>query len=262
MLAILSPAKSLDFDSRPATRKASRPAFLDDAETLIEDLAKLEPQDVSRLMGISAALGELNHDRYQRWRKTARGAKQAALAFTGDVYQGLEAWNFSPPELTSLQRRVRILSGLYGLLRPMDRIHPYRLEMGTTLATTRGADLYAFWGDRITEALNDELAGHRNKTLVNLASNEYWRAVKPAKLNAKVLHARFLEARDGDYRMISFSAKKARGLMAAYIAKNRVETVKALKAFDWQGYRFCAERSNRIELVFVRDAPEPASANG
>ena len=260
MLAVISPAKSLDFDTRPATRKASRPAFLDEAETLIDDLVKLTPEDVSGLMGISPALGELNHHRYQRWRRNARGAKQAALAFTGDVYQGLEAWNFNTTELTSLQRRVRILSGLYGLLRPMDRIHPYRLEMGTAFATERGPDLYAFWGDRITDALNEDLAGHRNKTLVNLASNEYWRAVNPAKLNAKVLYTRFLNAHNGDYRMLSFFAKKARGLMAAYIAKNRVETVKALKAFDWQGYRFCPERSNATELVFVRDEPPPAAS--
>ena len=253
MLAVISPAKSLDFETRPTTRKASTPAFLDDAAALIEDLVKLAPGEVSDLMGISTKLGELNCDRYNEWRKATRGGKQAALAFTGDVYMGLAAWDFDARELTSLQRRVRILSGLYGLLKPMDRIHPYRLEMGTAFANARGRDLYAFWGDRVTDALNAELARHRNKTLVNLASNEYWGVVDPDGLEAKVIGARFLDRNNGQYKIISFYAKKARGLMAAYIAKNRVETVKALKAFDWEGYRYSAEYSRKSELAFVRD---------
>lgn len=253
MLAVISPAKSLDFETRPTTRKASTPAFLDDAAALIEDLVKLAPGEVSDLMGISTKLGELNCNRYNEWRKATRGGKQAALAFTGDVYMGLAAWDFDARELTSLQRRVRILSGLYGLLKPMDRIHPYRLEMGTAFANARGRDLYAFWGDRVTDALNAELAKHRNKTLVNLASNEYWGVVDPDGLEAKVIGARFLDRNNGQYKIISFYAKKARGLMAAYIAKNRVETVKALKAFDWEGYRYSAEHSRKSELAFVRD---------
>lgn len=255
MLAVISPAKSLDFETKPTTRKASTPAFLDDAAVLIDDLVKLAPGDVSDLMGISTKLGELNCNRYNEWRKATRGGKQAALAFTGDVYMGLAAWDFDARELTSLQRRVRILSGLYGLLKPMDRIHPYRLEMGTAFANARGRDLYAFWGDRITDALNADLAKHRNKTLVNLASNEYWGAVNPDELDAKVIGARFLDRAkgDGQYKIISFFAKKARGLMAAYIAKNRVETVKALKAFDWEGYRYSAEHSRNGELAFIRD---------
>ena len=253
MLAVISPAKSLDFETRPTTRKASTPAFLDDAAALIENLVKLAPGEVSDLMGISTKLGELNCNRYNEWRKATRGGKQAALAFTGDVYMGLAAWDFDARELTSLQRRVRILSGLYGLLKPMDRIHPYRLEMGTAFANARGRDLYAFWGDRVTDALNAELAKHRNKTLVNLASNEYWGVVDPDGLEAKVIGARFLDRKNGQYKIISFYAKKARGLMAAYIAKNRVETVKALKAFDWEGYRYSAEHSRKSELAFVRD---------
>ena len=253
MLAVISPAKSLDFETKPTTRKASKPAFLDDAGVLIEDLVKLAPGEVSDLMGISTKLGELNCNRYNEWRKETRGAKQAALAFTGDVYMGLAAWDFDARELTSLQRRVRILSGLYGLLKPMDRIHPYRLEMGTAFANARGRDLYEFWGDRITDALNADLAKHRNKTLVNLASNEYWGAVNPEGLDAKVISARFLDRKNGQYKIISFYAKKARGLMAAYIAKNRVETVKALKAFDWEGYRYSAEHSCNNELAFIRD---------
>ena len=255
MLAVISPAKSLDFETKPTTRKATTPAFLDDASVLIDDLVKLGPGEVSDLMGISTKLGELNCNRYNEWRKGTRGAKQAALAFTGDVYMGLRAWDFDTRELTSLQRRVRILSGLYGLLKPMDKIHPYRLEMGTAFANERGRDLYAFWGDRVTDTLNVELAGHRNKTLVNLASNEYWRAVNADKLEAKVLGTRFLDRQkgNGEYGMVSFFAKKARGLMAGYIAKNRVETVKALKAFDWEGYRYSAERSRDGVLTFIRD---------
>ena len=255
MLAVISPAKSLDFETKPTTRKATKPVFLDDASVLIEDLVKLGPGEVSDLMGISTKLGELNCNRYNEWRKATRGGKQAALAFTGDVYMGLRAWDFDTRELTSLQRRVRILSGLYGLLKPMDKIHPYRLEMGTAFANERGRDLYAFWGDRVTDALNAELAGHRNKTLVNLASNEYWRAVNADKLEAKVLGTRFLDRQkgNGEYGMVSFFAKKARGLMAGYIAKNRVETVKALKAFDWEGYRYSAKRSRDDVLTFIRD---------
>ena len=177
----------------------------------------------------------------------------------------MSAWDFDARELTSLQRRVRILSGLYGLLKPMDKIHPYRLEMGTVFANERGRDLYAFWGDRVTDALNAELADHRNKTLVNLASNEYWRAVNADKLEAKVLGTRFLDRQkgNGEYGMISFFAKKARGLMAGYIAKNRVETVKALKAFDWEGYRYSAEHSRDGVLTFIRDeSPDRTPVRG
>ncbi len=260
MLAVISPAKSLDFKTRPTTRRSGVPVFIDDAADLIAELAKLDASAVANLMDISQALGELNHHRYNSWRKGGRGAKQAVLAFTGDVYRGLEAWNFSAPELTSLQRRVRILSGLYGLLKPLDKIHPYRLEMGAAFANARGPDLYAFWGDRITEALNETLAGHRNKTLVNLASKEYWRAVRTDRLQAKVLHVRFLDNKNGEYGIISFFAKKARGLMAGYIAKNHVETVKALKAFDWHGYRYSQSHSGPGELTFIRDAqPSPAA---
>ena len=258
MLAVLSPAKSLDFDTPPGTRKATAPAFQADAATLIKDLRKLAPGDVSDLMGISTKLGELNCNRYNEWREDGAGGKQAALAFTGDVYMGLAAWHFDARALASLQRRVRILSGLYGLLRPLDRIQPYRLEMGTAFANARGKDLYAFWGVRIAEALSAELASHRNKTLVNLASNEYWQAVDEDALETqgrriKVLGVRFLDRKNGDYKIISFFAKKARGLMAGYIARERVETVRALQAFDDGGYRYSASRSGADELTFVRD---------
>ena len=253
MLAVISPAKSLDFDTPAKTRKVTTPRFLDDAAALIEGLAKLAPGEVSDLMGISTKLGELNCNRYAEWRKDPAGGKPAALAFTGDVYMGLRAWHLNARELTSLQRRVRILSGLYGLLRPLDAIHPYRLEMGTRFANARGRDLYAFWGDRVTRALNEEIATHRQKTVVNLASNEYWGAVRSDALEANVVGTRFLDRKNGQYKIISFYAKKARGLMAGYIARHRVDTVKALRAFDCQGYRYSAAHSTDAELAFVRD---------
>ena len=253
MLAVISPAKSLDFDTPAKTRKVTTPRFLDDAAVLIEGLAKLAPGEISDLMGISAKLGELNCNRYAEWRKDPAGGKPAALAFTGDVYMGLRAWHLNARELTSLQRRVCILSGLYGLLRPLDAIHPYRLEMGTRFANARGRDLYAFWGDRVTRALNEEIATHRQKTVVNLASNEYWGAVRSDALEAKVVGTRFLDRKNGQYKIISFYAKKARGLMAGYIARHRVDTVKALRAFDCQGYRYSAAHSTDAELAFVRD---------
>ena len=252
MLAVISPAKSLDFETRPTTRKSTMPDFVDDAAILIKDLVKLAPGDISDLMGVSQKLGELNCDRYNEWQKDANTGKQAAFAFTGDVYMGLGAWEFTERELTSLQRRVRILSGLYGLLRPLDKIHPYRLEMGTAFPNKRGPDLYSYWGQKVTDTLNGELEGHRNRTLVNLASNEYWRVVNADRLQARVVNTRFLDTKNGEVKFISFFAKKARGLMAAYIAKNKVETVKALKAFDYEGYRFDEQRSSADELVYVR----------
>ena len=254
MLAVISPAKSLDFETKPRTRKKSTPAFLDDSAELIGRLTKLAPQDVSELMGISDNLGILNADRYASWSCDTKHAKQAALAFTGDVYMGLCAWEFGERELTSLQRRVRILSGLYGLLKPLDLIHPYRLEMGTAFANGRGKDLYAFWGDKVTDALNEELASHRVPILVNLASNEYWGVVRQANLNARVINTRFLDVRDGEAKIISFFAKRARGLMAAHIAREKVETLKALKAFQAEGYAFDADRSTNDEFVYVREA--------
>lgn len=253
MLAVLSPAKALDFTTPPATRKATVPRFVGDASMLVEDLAKLAPGEISDLMGISTKLGELNCDRFAQWRSDHAGGRQAALAFNGDVYMGLRAWRLNPREYISLQRRVRILSGLYGLLRPLDKIHPYRLEMGTRFANARGRDLYAFWGDRVTNALNEEIATHKHKMVVNLASNEYWGVVRAEALEAKVLSARFLDRKNGQYKIISFYAKRARGLMAGHIARHRVDTVKGLKTFDHGGYRYSERHSTDDALAFVRD---------
>ncbi len=255
MLLVISPAKSLDFDSAPPTRKHSQPAFLPDSQALVDRLKDLGPGEISDLMHISTKLGELNCDRFNEWSPpfTRKNAKQAVLAFKGDVYMGMEAWNFSERDFTWAQRRVRILSGLYGLLKPLDLIQPYRLEMGTALANPRGRDLYAFWSERLTDTLRCELDAHRTRTLVNLASNEYWNAVDPARLDARLVTPVFKDLKNGRYMFVSFFAKKARGAMVSFVVRNRIDTVKGLKDFDWQGYRFSHEQSSADELVFLRD---------
>ncbi|MCZ6887701.1 MAG: peroxide stress protein YaaA, partial [Gammaproteobacteria bacterium] len=219
------------------------------------DLKTLSPGEISDLMGISTKLGELNCDRYARWSPPfdKGNAKQAVLAFNGDVYMGLKAWNFSERDFTWAQKRVRILSGLYGLLRPLDLMQPYRLEMGTKFKNKRGDDLYQFWDNRLSDALAVELGTHRSKLLVNLASNEYFNAVDPARIDARVITPTFRDLKNGRYKFISFFAKKARGSMTRYIVKNRIETVKGMKAFDWGGYRFAPDLSRGDELVFLRD---------
>ena len=257
MLAIISPAKSLDFDSRAPTRKSTVPSFLNESAELIGELRELAPQDLSDLMGISTNLAELNYDRYATWGEpfTKRNAKQAMFAFNGDVYMGLKSIEFSERDLTWAQKHLRILSGLHGLLKPLDLIQPYRLEMGTRLSTQRGRDLYDFWRSKVTAALNEAIDAQRQPVLVNLASNEYFNAVDAARIDARIITPTFKDLKNGRYKFISFFAKKARGLMAAYLIKNRVSTLKALKAFDWQGYRFSPAESSANDWVFLRDQP-------
>ncbi|MXW49019.1 MAG: peroxide stress protein YaaA [Gammaproteobacteria bacterium] len=257
MLAIISPAKSLDFDGRAPTRKSSVPSFLDDSAELIRELRELAPQELSDLMGISTSLAELNYDRYATWGEpfSRRNAKQAMFAFNGDVYLGLKSTEFSERDLTWAQKHLRILSGLHGILKPLDLIQPYRLEMGTRLPNRRGGDLYEFWRDKVTAALNEAIDAQRQPILVNLASNEYFNAVDTARIDARIITPTFKDLKNGRYMFISFFAKKARGLMAAYLIKNRVSTLKALKAFDWQGYRFSPAQSSANEWVFLRDQP-------
>ena len=258
MLLVISPAKSLDFESRPTTRKFSQPMFLDDAQLLIDQLKDLSPGEISDLMGISTKLGELNCDRYNEWALpfTADNAKQAALAFRGDVYQGMQAWDYSERDFTWAQRRVRILSGLYGVLKPLDLIQPYRLEMGVSLTNPRGRNLYDFWGDRLSESLGEELENHRSKLVVNLASNEYWDVLDTDRIGARrIVRPVFKDLKNGRYKFISFYAKKARGLMASFVVKNRIDTMRGLKDFDWGGYRYCDAESSRDEFVFLRDKP-------
>ncbi|SDS87394.1 hypothetical protein SAMN05216421_2375 [Halopseudomonas xinjiangensis] len=255
MLMVISPAKTLDYDSTPITDRFTQPRYLDDSQELIDVLKEKSPQDIAELMSLSDKLASLNVARYGSWEKkaTESNARQALLAFKGDVYTGLHVEDFSEDDLAFAQDHLRMLSGLYGVLRPLDLMQPYRLEMGTKLANPRGRDLYSFWGDRISESLNEDLASQGDDILVNLASQEYFNAVKPKALKARVIDTVFKDRKNGDYKIISFYAKKARGLMARYVIKERVTDPKGLKDFDLDGYRFDKTSSSADKLVFLRD---------
>lgn len=255
MLVVISPAKTLDFETVPATRSFSQPVFLEEAGELVASLREMAPHELSALMSISDKLGVLNYDRYQTWAPpfSLDNAKQALLAFKGDVYTGLDAERFSEVDFGYAQSHLRILSGLYGLLRPLDLIQAYRLEMGTRLKNSRGAHLYHFWGEVITRALNTALVESGSDILVNLASNEYFKSVKPGLLRGEVIVPAFKELRAGQYKMISFSAKRARGMMAAYIVRRRLTEPEAIKAFDEDGYRFNESLSSGNTWVFARE---------
>lgn len=257
MLALLSPAKSLDLDSTLPTRKHSLPRQLDQSEALIEVMRTRSVAQVAELMSISDELAALNVERYQAFETpfTTRNARPAMLLFAGDVYQGLRAGErFDERDWTRAQKSVRILSGLYGLLRPLDLIQPYRLEMGTALATDRGRTLYDFWGSRITDLVRDDLAASPGPTVVvNLASAEYAGAVQFDALDATVVSPRFEDRNaKGEWKMLSFPAKRARGEMAAWLVTERVSTLKALKDFDAAGYRYHAETSTPTAPVYRR----------
>ena len=254
MIFVLSPAKTLDFETPPTTRTHTQPEFLDHSAQLIALLRKLSPADVAALMDISDPLAALNVARYDAWSPpfTPANAKQAVLAFDGDVYDGLRAPDLRKADLDYAQKHLRILSGLYGLLRPLDLMQPYRLEMGTKLANPRGKDLYAFWGERQTEALNALLAKQKNKVLVNLSSEEYFKSVKPKRLAGRLLTPVFEEWKGGRYKIVSFFAKKARGLMARYAIVNRIDTPEGLQGFDYEGYAFDRKASNDDTFVFRR----------
>ena len=254
MLMIISPAKTLDYESPLATETHTQPDFLDDACELIDQLKELEPHQVSNLMSISDKLGQLNAERFQTWHTpfTPDNARQAVLAFKGDVYTGLDAESFSSGDFSFAQKHLRILSGLYGLLKPLDLMQPYRLEMGTRFENTRGKDLYAFWGSKITEALNQLLASD-DKVLVNLASNEYFKSVQKKHLDARLVTPQFKDWKNGQYKMISFYAKKARGLMCRYAIQNRITQADDLKGFNLEGYYFSEDQSDNNNWVFLRD---------
>ena len=254
MLMIISPAKTLDYESPLATETHTQPDFLDDACELIDQLKELEPHQVSNLMGISDKLADLNHERFQTFQIpfSAENAKPAALTFSGDVYLGLDASTLTPTELGWAQDHVAILSGLYGMLRPLDLMQPYRLEMGTRFENTRGKDLYAFWGSKITDALNQLLASD-DKVLVNLASNEYFKSVQKKHLDARLVTPQFKDWKNGQYKMISFYAKKARGLMCRYAIQNRITQADDLKGFNLDGYYFSEDQSDNNNWVFLRD---------
>jgi uncharacterized protein len=260
MIIVLSPAKSLDYETPPHVKKHTIPDFVDDAAELIGGLRRLSPPQIATLMSISDPLAQLNFQRYAEWSPefSTHNAKQAVLAFNGDVYEGFDAKTMSAADLDYAQKHVRVLSGLYGLLRPLDLLQPYRLEMGTRFANARGKDLYAFWGERITHALNAQLKknGSASRVLVNCASGEYFKSVKPKVLDAQVITPVFEDWKGGRYKVISFHAKRARGLMARYAVENRLGTPEALQGFDAEGYAFVAEASNDSTYVFRRRVAE------
>lgn len=254
MLFLLSPAKTLDYETPVGDVPHTMPQFLRQSSRLIEVLRKQSPAQVAELMDISPALAELNVARYRAWsdRFDERNSRQAVLAFDGDVYDGLQARDLSRTELDWAQRHVRILSGLYGVLRPLDRMQPYRLEMGTALRVGAARNLYQFWGADIADHLNRELAADVTPVVVNLASQEYFRSVDLARLKARVIECVFEDWKGGGYKVISFFAKKARGLMARYAIRQRVRTPRRLEAFDLEGYRFDRDASQPDRLVFRR----------
>lgn len=258
MLVILSPAKTLDYDSPVPRLPLTLPAFLARSEALVGLLRDLSVQDVARLMDLSDKLAALNVARFAEWSTTFTddNSRAAILAFKGDVYEGMEAWTFDAADHAFAQSHLRILSGLYGLLRPLDRLQPYRLEMGTALANPAGRNLYSFWGDTLALALNEALAGQGDDVLVNLASEEYNRAALTPALRARVITPQFREEKDGKYKMVSFYAKRARGLMAGWIVRNRLAEPAALLQFDLDGYALHAGLSTPDHPVFTRRMPQ------
>ena len=257
MLILISPAKTLDFETAAPLADFTQPDFLKQSRQLITELRALSPQAISSLMSISDKLGVLNYDRFASWKTPFKpdNAKQAIYAFQGDVYTGMQADTFTPEAIQFAQAHLRILSGLYGLLRPLDLIQAYRLEMGTGFANSGGKNLYEFWGDSITKAINKQLKALESRTVINLASQEYFSAVKPKLLNARIITPVFKDKKNGDYKIISFFAKKARGMMSAYIIKHQITEPESIKQFDTGGYSFNPTFSNQTDWVFTRDEP-------
>jgi len=260
MIIVLSPAKAMNFAPPKQAVLMTTPAMVEDIATLAEVTKTLSSRQLKSMMDLSDALATLNRERFQAFDPAMEDGLQAAFAFNGDVYSGLKARDLDKKGLTYAQDHVRILSGLYGLLRPLDGIQAYRLEMGTSLKTKVGKTLYAFWGDKLALALNDALEGHKDKTLVNAASQEYFGAVAQKALSHPVINTRFLEEKDGEAKVISFYAKRARGLLARYAIDHRLEKAQDLKAFDSDGYGFVPHLSSETEWVFSRPQPPPISA--
>jgi hypothetical protein len=254
MLMVISPAKTLDFETAAVTSTFTQPRYLDDSAKLIERLRKMSTADIASLMKLSDKLAGLNAARYESWQTpfNVENAKQAVLAFKGDVYTGLDADSLDDAGFEFAQKHLRILSGLYGVLKPLDLIQPYRLEMGTKLDNSGGKDLYAFWGSKLRDSLQQDEALH-DGVLINLASNEYFKAVEAKKLKARIITPVFKDWKNGQYKMISFYAKKARGLMSRYIIDNKLTEPDAIKLFDYEGYRFSEDMSKSDEWVFIRD---------
>lgn len=255
MLALISPAKTLDYESTLPTDIHTLPRLLDHSQQLVDISRSLSASEIAKLMSVSEKIATLNVERFRDWQPDFdfSNARQALFAFKGDVYTGLDAYQLNASNIEFAQQHLRMLSGLYGLLRPLDLMMPYRLEMGTKLANDRGQNLYAFWGDTITNLINTDLADVQSELLVNLASDEYYKSVKESKIKAEIIKPVFLDQKMGKYKVISFYAKKARGLMARYIIDNQISNVEDLKSFHTDGYYFDAESSLKGELVFKRD---------
>ena len=252
MKIVISPAKSLDLETQIPTNNYSQATFLDQSEKLSKVLQKKSPKKLSELMSISSALADLNWQRNQDWALpfSTNNARQAVYAFKGDVYIGLDAYSIPEDKLESLNEKLRILSGLYGILKPFDLMQAYRLEMGTKLKVGRKDNLYQFWDKKITDYLNDEMI--EDEPLINLASNEYFKVIKPKLLNSTIITPQFKDYKDGKLKMISFFAKKARGMMVRYIIDNDINDIESLKGFNYDGYGFDANLSSELELVFTR----------
>ena len=252
MLVLLSPAKKLN-EEKQLTDNCTNPIFVEESEKLIKSLRKYSPKKLGALMKLSLTLSELNVNRYSVWDLDhSKDVSPAALMFNGEVYAGLDAKSFSATEKKQAQNHLRILSGLYGLLKPYDLVHPYRLEMGTKLKTGRKNNLYEFWGDKIVDEVNAITASYKEEVLVNLASNEYFKSINKKKLNASVVTPVFKDFNNGKYKTVMVYAKKARGFMASYIIKNKIEKTDDLFGFDTEGYCYNKEASNENEMVFYR----------
>jgi len=260
MLALISPAKTLDYETALPTDTYTQPRLLEQSQQLIDVCRKLSATEIVSLMTVSEKIANLNVERFRDWNADFdfSNARQALFAFKGDVYTGLDAYHLKDQDINFAQQHLRMLSGLYGLLRPLDLMMPYRLEMGTKLKNSRGNNLYEFWGSIITDQINQDLAEIDAKVLVNLASDEYYKSVNEKKIKAEIVKPVFLDQKNGKYKVISFYAKKARGLMARYLIENKLSQVEQLKAFDSEGYYFDAESSSDKELVFKRDEQHAA----
>ncbi|MFK8011355.1 MAG: peroxide stress protein YaaA [Marinicellaceae bacterium] len=261
MLITLSPSKGQDFEQAAPTQTYSEPTQINDSAILAKTLKGYSSEKIKDLMSVSDNLSELNYQRFQNFETpfTPKNAKQALFAFKGDVYSGINTASMNQADYEYAQVHLRILSGLYGSLKPLDLIQPYRLEMKTKLKTKRGDNLYQFWGESITELLNKSLEKHTNKVIVNLASNEYWKSVKPKQLKGEVINVAFKENKDGKSRIIAIFAKKARGMMADFIIRNRVESVEGLKDFNYENYKYDDKVSTDSLFVFSRKQPKPVT---
>ncbi|GAA5630312.1 hypothetical protein AWW72_14695 [Acinetobacter sp. NRRL B-65365] len=260
MLALISPAKTLDYTTALPTDTYTQPRLLAQSQQLIDVCRKLSATEIASLMTVSEKIANLNVERFRDWNADFdfSNARQAMFAFKGDVYTGLDAYHLKDQDIDFAQQHLRMLSGLYGLLRPLDLMMPYRLEMGTKLKNARGHNLYEFWGSIITDQINQDLSEINSKVLVNLASDEYYKSVNEKNIQAEIVKPVFLDQKNGKYKVISFYAKKARGLMARYLIENKLSQVEQLKAFDSEGYYFDAESSSDKELVFKRDEQHAA----